>query len=332
MVFDNILFHNVEELEAADKGLMMWRLPKYVRERVNEGIETITGRYTTGVEFRFKMKTDSVRLYLRADEAFEAQVAYVFFGSIQGGWQSSSFVIGREKTEIIIRKPDNMDVLKQISERQKFAFNPEVVRVVLPYGHIYYCGIAGDVEAPAQKDLPQKTYLAYGSSITHGSLALAAPYSYCFRVAQMMNCDYINLGFAGSAQMEEGMAEYIMSRKDWDFASFEMGINMIDLPEKLFEENVCRFTEAFTKEERPIFFTDIYGSNEQEPNQTTIIRYREIARQQFLKQLSQKKNAVYVSGLELLNNPSFLSQDLTHPSLEGIDEIAKNWFHVMSRF
>ena len=63
MVFDNILFHNVEELEAADKGLMMWRLPKYVRERVNEGIETITGRYTTGVEFRFKMKTDSVRLY-----------------------------------------------------------------------------------------------------------------------------------------------------------------------------------------------------------------------------------------------------------------------------
>ena len=174
--------------------------------------------------------------------------------------------------------------------------------------------------------------LAYGSSITHGSLALAAPYSYCFRVAQMMNCDYINLGFAGSAQMEEGMAEYIMSRKDWDFASFEMGINMIDLPEKLFEENVCRFTEAFTKEERPIFFTDIYGSNEQEPNQTTIIRYREIARQQFLKHLSQKKNAVYVSGLELLNNPSFLSQDLTHPSLEGIDEIAKNWFHVMSRF
>ena len=97
--------------------------------------------------------------------------------------------------------------------------------------------------------------------------------------------------------MEEGMAEYIMSRKDWDFASFEMGINMIDLPEKLFEENVCRFTEAFTKEERPIFFTDIYGSNEQEPNQTTIIRYREIARQQFLKHLSQKKNAVYVSGL-----------------------------------
>ena len=35
----------------------------------------------------------------------------------------------------------------------------EVVRVVLPYGHIYYCGIAGDVEAPAQKDQPQKTYL-----------------------------------------------------------------------------------------------------------------------------------------------------------------------------
>lgn len=58
----------------------------------------------------------------------------------------------------------------------------------------------------------EKTYLAYGSSITHGSLALAAPCSYPFQIARRLGCDYLNLGYAGSAYLEREMAEYIVSR------------------------------------------------------------------------------------------------------------------------
>ncbi len=55
----------------------------------------------------------------------------------------------------------------------------------------------GKVEPPRSGDLPEKTYLAYGSSITHGSLGLIQPDSYAFRIAQQLGTDYLNLGFAG---------------------------------------------------------------------------------------------------------------------------------------
>ena len=36
MIFDQILFHNVEHMELTDKGYLMSRVPKYVREQLNE--------------------------------------------------------------------------------------------------------------------------------------------------------------------------------------------------------------------------------------------------------------------------------------------------------
>ena len=42
------------------------------------------------------------------------------------------------------------------------------------------------------------------------------------------------------------------------------------------------------------------------------------------KCLKNKKNIVFADGLQLLNNLCYLSQDLTHPGLEGITEIANN--------
>lgn len=244
MIKYNILFHNVAELENSEKGYIMWRLPKKIRDQINDGAGKVMSCYGTGVELRFKMKGDSVTLILSAEETMEANVAYIYYGSIQGGWQNSSKVILNEPTRITIQKPENQEFLKKLSEENNLPFSPEVVRLVIPYGKIYYLGVEGEVEPPLKEELPAKTYLAYGSSITHGSLALAMPYSYPFRIAQRMGCDYLNLGFAGSAQMEKVMAEYIVSLKNWDFATVEMGINMIREEHTIeaFEKNIDEFT------------------------------------------------------------------------------------------
>ena len=175
MIFDNILFHNVEELEATDKGYLMWRVPKYVRECLNQRAGTDVSRCSCGVELRFKMKSDTATLILSALEGVEATVAYIYYGSIQGGFENSSRMILNKETRIQINKPDNMDVLQAITKEHNLPFNPEVVRVVLPYGRLFYVGVEGDIEPPTKEDMPDKTYLAYGSSITHGSLALRNP-------------------------------------------------------------------------------------------------------------------------------------------------------------
>lgn len=90
----------------------------------------------------------------------------------------------------------------------------------------------------------------------------------------MLSCDYINLGFAGSAHMERTMAEYIVSRKDWDFASIEMGVNMLG-PEysvELFEERVKEFVDIMAGDSRPVFATSIFGFNEPEQKKADIFR------------------------------------------------------------
>lgn len=128
---------------------------------------------------------------------------------------------------------------------------------------VIFAGVEGRTALPAADQLPQKTYLAYGSSITHGSLSLIQPDCYVFRNAQALGVDYLNLGFAGNALMEEEMANYLVSRRDWDFASVEMGINTTErvkeFPLEVFEERIDRFTAVLARDPRPVFATSFFG-------------------------------------------------------------------------
>ena len=48
-----------------------------------------------------------------------------------------------------------------------------------------------------------------------------------------------------------------------------------------------------------------------------------------VKKYASGGQMVFTDGLELLNDPAFVSQDLTHPSLEGMRQIADRWYGVM---
>lgn len=325
MIFQNIEFHNVAEMKAGEKGYAMYRVPESVRSELNEMARDAISRFSTGVELRFKIKGDSATVLLTTDEHLEAQVAYIYYGSLQGGWQYSSKVICTGETRITIPKPENLATLQDITEQRGLPFNPEVVRIVLPYGTCYFIGVEGEVEPPAREDVPSKTYLAYGSSITHGSLALAAPYTYPFRIARKLGCDYLNLGFAGSAHLEKAMAEYIVSRKDWDFASVEMGINMLGdaFTPELFEERVKTFVDILAADPRPVYATSIFGFAGGGQEKAAI--FRDIVRKHAADKL------IFTDGLDLLDNPAYISADLIHPTLEGIGQIAERWGEIMAR-
>ena len=322
MIFQQIDFHNVEQILPFEDGYRMARLPESVMQQVNPGIRETSGFYSAGIELRFRLNSGCADIWLREIPIREAQVAYLFYGSIQGGWQTSSYVIGTEPTRIHLEKPENMDALKEITEREGLAFSPEVFRLVLPYGNCIFLGAEGKIEPPRKEDMPDACYLAYGSSITHGSLALAAPYTYPFRIAQKLNCDYLNLGFAGTAQMEPALAEYIVSRKDWTFASVEMGVNMLgdSFSEEMFERSIDGFTAILAEEPRPVFATSIFGFP---GDRTRADRFRGIVRKYAEKRL------IFEDGLALLDRDAFVSQDGVHPSIEGMEQIVQRWSKVM---
>ena len=317
MIFQNIDFHNVAEVEAYEGGWRLWRVPANVRAAANDKLRETTAAYSTGIELRFLMRSDTVTIRLRSVPIAEGQMAYLYFGSLQGGWQQSSFIIRNDVTTITLHRPGNLPQMQEISREAGLPFSPEVVRLVLPYGNIIFHGVEGEVVPPTAEMFPKATLLSYGSSITHGSLALASPYTYPFRLAQKLGCDYLNHGFAGTALCDRAIAEWLVSSREWDFATLEMGINMLGMEEKEFEERVDVFTGIFADDGRPVFATSIFRFNGDRSRGDV---FRRIVRKYAEKRLH------FIDGLELLEQPEFISQDMVHPSLEGIAQIADRWY------
>ena len=147
------------------------------------------------------MVSEEVRLTLHMEDITEGLPVSLYFGGFQGPWETSVKMIGREPTAITIRMPRSLPTLCRIAREHKHGFNPELVRVILPYGKCVFDGVEGEVLPPQPGDTPDRTLLCYGSSITHGSLALGTPHTYVYRMAGQLGCDVRNLGMAGCCHL-----------------------------------------------------------------------------------------------------------------------------------
>jgi len=179
---------------------------------------------------------------------------------------------------------------------------------------------------PLDTDVPRKNYLAYGSSITHGSLSVLPATSYTHLIANALHADCLNMGFAGSAHMEANMAKYLTSRKDWDFATVEMGVNLVgsEMTVEEFDNRIGTFLKVFKEDGRPVFVTDIFIHNKEQREQERSVIFREI-----VKKYANEYGLPYTSGIELLDRKDFISCDMTHPTMEGQQMIAKRWSAVI---
>ncbi len=229
-------------------------------------------------------------------------------------------------TEIRLSQSGCIEELEKIRREFGLPFSPAVIRIVLPYCKCIFVDVQGDIEPPRPEDLPSKTYLAYGSSITHGSLALAAPYAYPRQIAAKLGVDCRNLGFAGSAHMEPAVAEYIHQDQKWDFATVEMGVNMLEAftPEE-FEARVAEFCRILNQDSRPIFCTDIFTSMyDRNDKREKAEQFRSIVKKHAGKM-------IHTPGKALLTTIKHVSEDLVHPSIAGVAEIAENWSAVIRK-
>ena len=110
MIFDQILFHNVEELEETEKGYLLRRVCKKVRDGISDGVQN--NRFATGVELRFRMTDGAVDLTLSSELVAESATVHIFFGSFQGGGEYSSKNVGPGNTTIHIEYPTGMEKLR----------------------------------------------------------------------------------------------------------------------------------------------------------------------------------------------------------------------------
>jgi hypothetical protein len=321
MIYNNVEMHNVVDVETdRSPGLILRRLPVDVLESAN----------TCGCEIRFQLRGQSAVVKLRrpaVDGGQKVGVVDVFHGAFQDTWPYSPQFVTSEESEIHIQKPADLDLLIKISRERNLPFHPQVVRVCLPYDlPCRFVSVEGDVSLPTSAQVPLLRYLAYGSSITHGGNANSATESYAHGIARELKADLINLGFAGAARLEPEMADYIASRRDWNFATLELGINVLGAwPVAEFAERADYFIGriAGSYPTRMVFCTDLFTCHGDFAGDSLVAEYREVI-EETVERLDMP-NVRYVPGHSLLKSATGLTVDLVHPSITGMQEIARSF-------
>ena len=336
MIFKNIDFHNVSDLSQNDDGTYtMHRFPLHVEENLQGGQSANV--ITTGVELRFKIKSGSakIKLYNSAGEGNAATV-YQYRGAIIDSWQNYCFSVqgGKEVVREITNHPET-NLLQEVTDSASYPFSPNVIRLVFNSSAIRFVDVEGDIEPPSSDDIPSVKYLAYGSSITHGSQSYSMATSFVSQVASYFKVDALNKGLAGNARLEKAVADEIAEmgkRGEWDFATLCLGINVTNIPDEDFKERVDYMLGKVSKEnpEKHIFAISPVYSRDDMIGKDNLNRFRKIVENAVAE--INLPNLHYINGLSLLSDARGLSGDLVHPSPDGANEIARNLIKYIKAF
>ncbi|WP_461227269.1 GDSL-type esterase/lipase family protein [Lacticaseibacillus suihuaensis] len=317
MEYQNMDLHNVARVLPSPHGVLLDRADAALFAALDEP-GTHTSNNDSGVELRFVMTGDTAQITLQAQEASELQVAYVMHGCFQGTYQETNLLLHTTPTTLTIHRPANLPRLQEVAAALNQPFDPAVVRLCLPYCRNWLIDVQGAIRPPRPSEVPSSTYLAYGSSITHGTLAVTPMATYAQQTATKLSADLLNFGFAGSARLEPGVADALVARPDWDFATLEMGINMLGgFSVADFRARVRRFIAPFAEDPRPVLAFDMVATDYPD-DPAKVAQFRQVVQSECAGHLP------YVSGLKLLPDLSGLSADLLHPSIAGMTTIAAN--------
>ena len=328
-----VAFHNLQELEPlAEGGWRLNRVPATLWPRLNPSAQR-RAYSPAGAELRFNLQADEARVVIRyVENRGEATRGWPLLAEIHHGDYFARWCEVREDwTDIVIRRPANAEQLALAAANPPGRFAAELVRVVLPcLPDVQLRGIEGAVSPPRPDQVPRRRYLAYGSSITNGATALRPSDAYPARVATALGVDHFNLGFGGGAHLEPEMADWIASRHDWDFATLELGINLVGrLSPEEFAERVNHFIPRIVAAhpDKWIFCIDLFRARGDFSGDPKYPAFRDIVRAAV--QRLDSPRLVHCDGRDLLTRPTGLTLDLLHPSSEGFEEIAERLVAVM---
>lgn len=332
MIFQNFEIHNIAEIIHNDDGSISWkRVPSFVQDSMEAENKDNVVYNSTGVELRFVLKGDSAKIKMCTYDASDTNSVatfHVFRGSIQGGWQDSEVhkYVSSTPQEFVIEKSTNISHLKTMTEHNGSSWDCEVIRIIFNRGRYKIYGIEGDIEPPKRGQCPKKTFLAYGSSITHGSNALDRSHAWVSLVAHALDMDARNLGMAGSCAIEPETAEYIAQegeKGNWDIATLELGINVLSWEERKIYNRVENIITqvAGRNPDKPVFvISPFYHCGEAFNENDRAGLWRSII-EEIVKKLDYP-NVTYINGLEVLDNMNYMSADEVHPNIYGVARIA----------
>jgi lysophospholipase L1-like esterase len=191
--------------------------------------------------------------------------------------------------------------------------------------------VAGELRPPSPEEVPSRTLLAYGTSITQGANAGRPYLDWPSQAAWRLGWNLINLGMSGSCHAEAAFGDHIAAREDWDVAVLSLSVNMIGAGFTVAEfrsrvEYIIR-TVSSRHPNKPVVCISIFPyfgdwDLSLQPNAAA-------PPDAFRDALADVASAVgtpnvhFIDGRTLLSGPAGLTADLIHPSDLGMIEIGE---------
>ncbi len=329
MIHQNVELHNVAEITPHDGGVALQRVPESVRAHLNEGAQLKVMQPGSG-EIRFALDRGakaSVTLSTVPHDNWGAETAVsVFFGD----YRHVMLTIGPEPVtieivwnEILLQCYDEVMAIPH-------TFSPNVVRLMMRGAQVVFHRAEGEsIRPPRREELPGIRYLAYGTSITHGTAASAPYLSYAAQTARHLGADLLNFGVGGACLAEKEFADYFASRDDWDIASLGLSVNMMAFEEDEFARRIRYMvhTVAGAHPDKPVgcitlypYFGDLKQIDVHSPAKAG--RFRQILRDAVHE--CPTPNAHLIEGPDILQTFTGHTTDLIHPSDDGMIEMGRN--------
>lgn len=182
------------------------RVPDSVLALMSEGLKGLSIQTSGG---RIRFNTNSEKLVVLLEVLDEPAMAHM----PSSGSSGLDFFEGTGKDMKYIATRQPACGQKKLEAEVMLSSGDKTVTIYLPlYNGVRSLQIGVENGASVTAPPPytnEKPIVFYGSSITQGGCATRTSNCYCAMLARQFDSDFINLGFSGSAQGEQYMAEYI---------------------------------------------------------------------------------------------------------------------------
>lgn len=318
-MLDNILdcaeLFNVCEAQKCGKGYILNRYPESVQKHMSVRGGWIAGM-SCGCEIRFvKKQPGVVRVCLYADMG-----------------ECSCALYRGDRCEKVFTVPENTYYNLEIGENgcdsvenpdffKNDIFSKDVVRIVLYCARVILSSIetyGREIRKPTAEELPKTTIFAYGSSITHGTAALAAPLTYIGTAARLLGAQVMNKGLGGSCFCEKETADFFAQSMKYDYMIFECATNMFDdfsldeieqrctyLIKKMLEKNPGKKIFVLTppipkvRYDKPGFYAELIETVKK------------------IHSCVNSEMCILINSEEFEDSTAYVTTDMIHPSTEG---------------
>lgn len=335
MEFENVSTNNLgalEEIPGFGKNGMV-RVPADVRNKLNERAKFV-GMDSGGIEISFVTDAPNIDIYLSAQkpEFVVRGMARVYKGNFL--CQTLELEAGMVHFFRLTPPPNLNEVNDKMLNYKGFSSN--VWRIVCDRATVIFHGInthGHAVRPPNKEELPKLNWLAYGSSITNSHLD-----GYPHIAAQILGTQVQNMGFSGACHIEKEIVDYIIDKREFDFITCELGINMLgEFTPDEFEKRAGYLIDRIREAKKNALVISIFPhlNTKEYVNNPNIFTERETAYNQILNELVQKadsQNIQFVNGNEILNDVNGLSSDLVHPTAYGHAIMGMNLANKLKSF